>query len=321
MPTRALRSAGSRICSSCTVRTPTSDTVRSLYMLESQAEYVNDALNTMKRERLDALDVNESVQVHYNKGIQHELQHTVWNKGGCSSWYIDPEGRNSVQWPTFTFKFRSLLEHFDRENYSARKIEKRPGMTTTHYDVVVIGSGFGGQCRRSSPDGEGLPCRGARSRSTVCRRRVARNQLADAKVPVGAVDRMLWGSAYPPSSGRTRDGGSRRRGRIVELRQHVVSATQAVLRRPSVGAHHGLARRTGAVLRPGQTDVGCSHQSVLHSGRCGDERRSRRDGRGGDLHVHPRRCFLRGGRSFRAGPVLRRKKGPNAPVAPNVGDA
>jgi hypothetical protein len=28
-----------------------------------------------------------------------------------------------VQWPTFTFKFRSLLEHFDRENYSARKIE------------------------------------------------------------------------------------------------------------------------------------------------------------------------------------------------------
>ena len=72
------------------------------------------------------------------------------------------------------------------------------------------------QCRRSSPDGEGLPCRGARSRSTVCRRRVARNQLADAKVPVGAVDRMLWGSAYPPSSGRTRDGGSRRRGRIVE---------------------------------------------------------------------------------------------------------
>lgn len=61
-----------------------------VYMLESQAEYVNDALNTMKRERLDALDVNESVQVHYNKGIQHELQHTVWNKGGCSSWYIDP---------------------------------------------------------------------------------------------------------------------------------------------------------------------------------------------------------------------------------------
>ena len=94
-----------------------------VYMLESQAEYVNDALNTMKRERIDALDVNETVQVHYNKGIQHELQHTVWNKGGCSSWYIDPEGRNSVQWPTFTFKFRSLLEHFDRENYSARKIE------------------------------------------------------------------------------------------------------------------------------------------------------------------------------------------------------
>ncbi|NMD62633.1 UNVERIFIED_ORG: cation diffusion facilitator CzcD-associated flavoprotein CzcO [Nocardia globerula] len=94
-----------------------------VYMLESQAEYVNDALNTMKREGLDALDVNESVQVQYNKGIQHELKRTVWNKGGCSSWYIDAEGRNSVQWPTFTFTFRSLLGNFDRENYSARKIE------------------------------------------------------------------------------------------------------------------------------------------------------------------------------------------------------
>ncbi|OYD67745.1 flavin-containing monooxygenase [Rhodococcus sp. OK302] len=93
-----------------------------VYMLESQAEYINDALRIMKSEGIDSLDVEDSVQVRYNQDIQHDLQRTVWNKGGCSSWYIDSEGRNSVQWPTFTFTFRSRLSRFDRENYAVRTV-------------------------------------------------------------------------------------------------------------------------------------------------------------------------------------------------------
>ena len=34
---------------------------------------------------------------------------TVWNTGGCASWYLDAHGRNTTLWPRTTFAFRRLL--------------------------------------------------------------------------------------------------------------------------------------------------------------------------------------------------------------------
>ncbi|MFD7010920.1 flavin-containing monooxygenase [Rhodococcus jostii] len=92
-----------------------------VYMLESQSAYIADALNVMHHSEITAFEVTEEAQRRYNTRIQSELQTTVWNKGGCSSWYYDSEGRNSVQWPTFTWKFRSQLQRFDQENYVSRR--------------------------------------------------------------------------------------------------------------------------------------------------------------------------------------------------------
>ncbi len=92
-----------------------------VYMLESQSAYIADALTAMHHNGIAAFEVTEEAQRRYNTRIQSELQTTVWNKGGCSSWYYDSEGRNSVQWPTFTWKFRSQLQRFDRENYVSRR--------------------------------------------------------------------------------------------------------------------------------------------------------------------------------------------------------
>lgn len=97
-----------------------------VYMLELQAEYVNDAVTTMKTAGLQVVDVTERAQKVYNRGVQRALRRTVWNKGGCASWYLDRDGRNSVQWPTFTFTFRSRLRRFDLENYTSRKVESHP---------------------------------------------------------------------------------------------------------------------------------------------------------------------------------------------------
>jgi cyclohexanone monooxygenase len=45
------------------------------------------------------------------------MQPTVWNTGGCASWYLDEHGRNTTLWPGSTFGFRRLLSHFDVEAY------------------------------------------------------------------------------------------------------------------------------------------------------------------------------------------------------------
>ena len=41
----------------------------------------------------------------------------VWNTGGCGSWYFDRNGRNSIQWPGFTFEYRRRTRRFDAEAY------------------------------------------------------------------------------------------------------------------------------------------------------------------------------------------------------------
>ena len=37
--------------------------------------------------------------------------------GGCKSWYLDANGRNTTLWPTFTWPFREKLRRFDALAY------------------------------------------------------------------------------------------------------------------------------------------------------------------------------------------------------------
>jgi cation diffusion facilitator CzcD-associated flavoprotein CzcO len=88
-----------------------------VYMLESQARYVSEALSTMDRDRLGEVEVRGDAEQGWNQSMQHGLRRTVWNAGGCASWYFDKTGRNSAMWPTFTFRFRRALRRFDVESY------------------------------------------------------------------------------------------------------------------------------------------------------------------------------------------------------------
>ena len=61
---------------------------------------------------------SRAVQDAYNDEIQEQLRGTVWNAGGCSSWYLDEKGRNTTLWPTFTFRFRRLVRRFHPADYT-----------------------------------------------------------------------------------------------------------------------------------------------------------------------------------------------------------
>ena len=90
-----------------------------LYMIECQHEYVLSALRTMRDEQLASVDVRAGAEAAYNDRVQRRMQRTVWLRGGCSSWYLDPNGRNVTLWPSFTFQYRALTAKFDRHNYDA----------------------------------------------------------------------------------------------------------------------------------------------------------------------------------------------------------
>jgi cation diffusion facilitator CzcD-associated flavoprotein CzcO len=91
-----------------------------VYMIEAQIAYVMDALRTMHSDGVHALEVRPEAQRFWNEAVQRRLPPTVWNSGGCSSWYIDENGLNTTIWPDFTWRFRRLTRRFDVAAYEAQ---------------------------------------------------------------------------------------------------------------------------------------------------------------------------------------------------------
>lgn len=88
-----------------------------IYMIESQASYVMSALVKIAESPNTAFNVSAQVQANYNIALQQKLSKTVWNTGGCSSWYRASNGLNTTLWPDFTFVYRHKTRHFDVEHY------------------------------------------------------------------------------------------------------------------------------------------------------------------------------------------------------------
>jgi hypothetical protein len=64
--------------------------------------------------------VREEAVEAYDAEIQERLQGSVWNTGGCASWYLDDQGRNSVIWPGFTWPYKRRTLSFDAQAYELR---------------------------------------------------------------------------------------------------------------------------------------------------------------------------------------------------------
>jgi cyclohexanone monooxygenase len=91
-----------------------------VFIIESQVAYLLDAVRTLRAHRYAAVEPRADAQRRWNAGLQRRMQRTVWNTGGCSSWYLDAHGRNTVLWPKATFTFRRLLARFDPEAYDVQ---------------------------------------------------------------------------------------------------------------------------------------------------------------------------------------------------------
>ena len=97
-----------------------------VFMIESQLHYLMEGLRVMRRDGLDVIEVREPVQRRYNEELQRRLQGTVWNSGGCSSWYLDEHGRNTTIWPGSTWPYHQRLKHFRPEDYELTRRGRTP---------------------------------------------------------------------------------------------------------------------------------------------------------------------------------------------------
>lgn len=87
-------------------------------VIEAQINYILSTLQTMRDQQLSRVEVKADSQKAYNRKVQKDLQGTVWNTGGCSSYYLDKNGFNSVGFPWSTLEMQRLLKEFDADSYT-----------------------------------------------------------------------------------------------------------------------------------------------------------------------------------------------------------
>ncbi len=115
-----------------------------IFMIEAQLNYLLGALAAMDSLGAAALEPRPDVQRAYNTRIQEQLAGTVWNTGGCASWYLDPQGRNTTLWPTFTFRFRQLVRRFNPADYEIVPAGVEPGGIGSGRELTTTGAVTGG---------------------------------------------------------------------------------------------------------------------------------------------------------------------------------
>ncbi|MEU4249675.1 NAD(P)/FAD-dependent oxidoreductase [Amycolatopsis sp. NPDC026612] len=88
-----------------------------VFMIESQARYVVDAIKLADSRGAAALDVRPGVQEAFQREIQDKLVKGVWTQGGCKSWYLDAQGVNRTIWPGFTWRYWLETRKVDPADY------------------------------------------------------------------------------------------------------------------------------------------------------------------------------------------------------------
>ncbi|MEJ7597952.1 MAG: alpha/beta hydrolase fold domain-containing protein [Kofleriaceae bacterium] len=93
-------------------------------MMESQIEHVLGALDHMARHDVAAIEPRPEVQAAFADEVQAKMKGTVWTAGGCQSWYLDANGRNTTLWPGFVTTFKRRVERFRPAEYVTRRVRR-----------------------------------------------------------------------------------------------------------------------------------------------------------------------------------------------------
>ncbi len=90
-----------------------------VHVIESQLGYLLGALDHLARTG-GPLEVTAEAQRRYTRALDERAAGTVWLRGGCSNWYVDPRsGRLTLLWPDTATAFRERNGTFDPAPFAA----------------------------------------------------------------------------------------------------------------------------------------------------------------------------------------------------------
>jgi cation diffusion facilitator CzcD-associated flavoprotein CzcO len=90
-------------------------------MIEAQVGYVINCLKLMRRRKVCAMEVRPESQKHFAANIRDRMAQTVWQAGGCRSWYQDTHtGENTTLWPGSVIQYFRAMRSVSASEYELR---------------------------------------------------------------------------------------------------------------------------------------------------------------------------------------------------------
>lgn len=102
-----------------------------VFMIEAQIHYVLQAILAVQAQGAVALAPRRVAQDRFNARLQRGLAHSVWNTGGCRSWYLDEHGVNRSLWSGFTWQYWRQTRRIDPLEYEFFGPATRPAVRPT----------------------------------------------------------------------------------------------------------------------------------------------------------------------------------------------
>ncbi|KZF04640.1 hypothetical protein A2J03_25945 [Rhodococcus sp. EPR-157] len=94
--------------------------------IEAQVKYILEALRVMDDKSIVALEVSSEAQAEFAAYTDARLAGSVWNSGGCSSYYLSPSGRNVTYWPGSVRNFTRRMSAIELDHYGYRTRSASP---------------------------------------------------------------------------------------------------------------------------------------------------------------------------------------------------
>ncbi len=87
-------------------------------MIEAQVRHIGRVLDEMNRNGTRTITPDDEKQAAFLQEMQDRHVDSVWQAGGCTSWYQDAEGRNTTLWPGTVSEYEKRMAQSGLEQYS-----------------------------------------------------------------------------------------------------------------------------------------------------------------------------------------------------------
>ncbi len=88
-----------------------------LFLIESQMKYIMKCIKHVVDSKKQTIEVTVEAEDRYTNRIHQEMTKTVWQSGGCNSWYKSKSGKVIAMFPGFSFTYRRWAKNFKRKDH------------------------------------------------------------------------------------------------------------------------------------------------------------------------------------------------------------